>query len=108
MSDSEAFRCALICGMATFTIVVSSRIMKNPRQSVKRMSHGLYFKTTAGMPPAPMPPDVDAPEAPDVTAPSAALAPLAPAVPPPAIRAELVSPAPAGGPPFGEACDPPS
>ena len=42
-SDRPAFRCRLICGMATFTIVVSSRIMKKPRHSAVRINQGLYF-----------------------------------------------------------------
>ena len=42
-SDRPASRCRLICGMATFTIVVSNRIMKKPRHKAVRISHGLYL-----------------------------------------------------------------
>jgi hypothetical protein len=34
-------------GIATFTIVRSSRIMKKPRQSTRRMTHGLRLVVTA-------------------------------------------------------------
>ena len=35
-----------MCGIAMFTIVVSSRIMKKPRHSAARTSHGLYLRST--------------------------------------------------------------
>src|SRR4051794_8249942 len=44
-SDKDASRCSLICGIAMFTIVVSSRIMKKPRQRTTRTSQGLYLRS---------------------------------------------------------------
>ena len=38
----------MIAGVATETIVVSTRIMKKPRQSAKSAGHGLSLVSTGG------------------------------------------------------------
>src|SRR6185436_12043598 len=48
MSDSDAPRLSLIAGIAMFTIVVSSWIMKNPRQRTVRTTQGLCLRSVAG------------------------------------------------------------
>jgi hypothetical protein len=49
MSDSSACSPSLIAGIAIFTMVVSSRIMKKPRQSTDSTSQGLCRRSTCSV-----------------------------------------------------------